>query len=556
MKHKRRLKLYATSLAALTLLAACGTDSGTDSADANSNMDSATTGTNGDKTLDVQFDVEVASMDPQIGTDGASFEVISSIIEGLYQLDSSGDPVLGMAESAEMSEDGLTYTFKLRDASWTNGDPVTADDFVYAWRRLADPDTGSEYAYIMGIAGVENAGDVIDGKVDPDQLGVTALDDKTLEVKLSNPVPYFESLMAFISFFPMNQAFMEEVGDDYGTSADTLIANGAFKVEAYEPLTTSIKLVKNEDYYDAENVAIDALNFQVIKDSQQAMLSYQNGDIDVVALAGEQVDLFKDDPEFVNIQDGFVWYISPNTMVEGLDNANLRKAIATSIDKESIVNTALKDGSKPANYVVPVDLANGPDGEDFRSTTGTYLEYDPEAAVALFEEAKDELAAEEFTFNLLVEDTESAVNVSQMLKSQIEENLEGVTIEIEQMPKKTRLDRMKSKDYDLGLTRWGPDYADPMTYLDLWVTDGSNNDGSWTNAEYDELIFSSQNGELSLDKEARWEALKEAEKIILDDAGVLPVYQKGSAVMIKSNVSGVDFHSVGVPRVFKNATID
>lgn len=556
MKHKKRLKLYATSLAALTLLVACGTDSGTDSADANSNMDSATIGTNGDKTLDVQFDVEVASMDPQIGTDGASFEVISSIIEGLYQLDSSGDPVLGMAESAEMSEDGLTYTFKLRDASWTNGDPVTADDFVYAWRRLADPDTGSEYAYIMGIAGVENAGDVIDGKVDPDQLGVTALDDKTLEVKLSNPVPYFESLMAFISFFPMNQAFMEEVGDDYGTSADTLIANGAFKVEAYEPLTTSIKLVKNEDYYDAENVAIDALNFQVIKDSQQAMLSYQNGDIDVVALAGEQVDLFKDDPEFVNIQDGFVWYISPNTMVEGLDNANLRKAIATSIDKESIVNTALKDGSKPASYVVPVDLANGPDGEDFRSTTGTYLEYDPEAAVALFEEAKDELAAEEFTFNLLVEDTESAVNVSQMLKSQIEENLEGVTIEIEQMPKKTRLDRMKSKDYDLGLTRWGPDYADPMTYLDLWVTDGSNNDGSWTNAEYDELIFSSQNGELSLDKEARWEALKEAEKIILDDAGVLPVYQKGSAVMIKSNVSGVDFHSVGVPRVFKNATID
>ncbi|WP_062532070.1 peptide ABC transporter substrate-binding protein [Jeotgalibaca dankookensis] len=556
MKHKKRLKLYATNLAALTLLAACGTDSGTDSADANSNMDSATTGTNGDKTLDVQFDVEVASMDPQIGTDGASFEVISSIIEGLYQLDSSGDPVLGMAESAEMSEDGLTYTFKLRDASWTNGDPVTADDFVYAWRRLADPDTGSEYAYIMGIAGVENAGDVIDGTADPDQLGVTALDDKTLEVKLSNPVPYFESLMAFISFFPMNQAFMEEVGDDYGTSADTLIANGAFKVEAYEPLTTSIKLVKNEDYYDAENVAIDALNFQVIKDSQQAMLSYQNGDIDVVALAGEQVDLFKDDPEFVNIQDGFVWYISPNTMVEGLDNANLRKAIATSIDKESIVNTALKDGSKPANYIVPVDLANGPDGEDFRSTTGTYLEYDPEAAVALFEEAKDELAAEEFTFSMLVEDTESAVNVSQMLKSQIEENLEGVTIEIEQMPKKTRLDRMKSKDYDLGLTRWGPDYADPMTYLDLWVTDGFNNDGSWTNAEYDELIFSSQNGELSLDKEARWEALKEAEQIILDDAGVLPVYQKGSAVMIKSNVSGVDFHSVGVPRVFKNATID
>ncbi|UJF15648.1 peptide ABC transporter substrate-binding protein [Jeotgalibaca sp. MA1X17-3] len=556
MRNTKRIKLYATSLVAMTLLAACGGDTDTNTEGTNSDVSSTTQGSTDKKVLNVQFDVEVASMDPQLATDGASFQVIASILDGLYQLDADGNPVPAIAESTDVSEDGLTYTFKLKEAMWSNGEPVTANDFVYAWRRLADPDTASEYGYIMGIAGLVNASEVLDGTVDPDQLGVVAVDDTTLEVTLANPVPFFESLMAFPSFFPMNEAFMDEVGDDYGTSPETLIANGAFKMDSYEPLATTVKLVKNEDYHDADNVTLDALNFQVIKDSQQAMLSYQNGDLDVVALAGEQVDLFKDDPEFINTQDGYVWYVSPNTLVDGLDNAKLREAMAKSINKDAIVNTALKDGSVPADFVVPIDLANGPDEKDFRATTGTFLEFDKEAAAALFEEAKEELDAEEFTFSILVEDTESAINVSQMLKSQIEENLPGVTIEIEQMPKKTRLDRMKSKDYDMGLTRWGPDYADPMTYLDLWVTGGSNNDGSWTNAEYDELVFSSQNGELSLDKEARWEALKEAEGILLDDAAVLPVYQKGSAVMIKSNVSGVDFHSVGVPRVFKNATVE
>lgn len=555
MAKKAKLKLYATSLAAATLLAACG-GAATDSTESNAGTSTNSEAETGDKILDVQFDVEVASLDPQVGTDGASFQVVASIMEGLYQLDPSGNAVPGMAETTDVSEDGLTYTFKIRDAKWSNGDPVTAHDFVYGWQRLVDPEVASEYAYIMGIAGVENANEIINGDLTPDQLGAVAKDDKTLEVKLTHPVPFFESLMAFVSFFPMNEKFMTEVGANYGTSPETTIANGAFTLEAYEPLTTSIKLAKNPDYYDADNVAIDGLNFQVIKDSQQAMLSYQNGDLDVVTLAGEQVDLFKEDPEFANIQDGYLWYVSVNTQVEGLGNQKLREAVAKSIDREAIVNTALKDGSIPADFAIPTGLANGPDGKDFRETADTYLEFDLDAAAALFEEAKEELGAEEFTFGLLVEDTESAINVSQMIKSQVEANLDGLTIEIEQMPKKTRLDRMNQKDYDMGLTRWGPDYADPMTYLDLWTTGASNNNGSWTNEKYDEIIKSAQTGELANDEEARWAALKEAEGIVLDEAAILPVYQKGSAVMMKGNVDGVDFHTVGVPRVYKNATID
>src|SRR5690606_9979235 len=218
--------------------------------------------------LNVQVDVEVATMDPQMATDGTSFEVIANTIEGLYTLDESGVAVPSLAEKTDVSEDGLTYTFTLKDATWSNGTPVTADDFVYAWQRLADPDTASEYYYIMGIAGVVNADEISAGEKDPKELGVTAIDEKTLEVKLNHPVPFFESLMAFPSFFPMNQAFFEEAGENYGTSADTLIANGAFEITSYEPAATTIELEKNPDYFDADNVSLDGIKYQVIKDTQ------------------------------------------------------------------------------------------------------------------------------------------------------------------------------------------------------------------------------------------------------------------------------------------------
>lgn len=553
MARKNRWKMYATSLAAMTLLAACGgaTDDGAEAPDSSVTTD----GTAGGETLNVQIDVEVASMDPQIATDGASLEVLSNTIDGLYRTDTDGSIVPALAKETEVSEDGLTYTFKLQeDAVWTNGEKVTANDFVYAWQKLVNPETGSEYSYIMGVAGVENADEITAGTKELDDLGVVALDDTTLEVTLSHPVPFFESLMTFPPFYPMNEKFMDEVGENYGSSADTLVANGAFKVTSYEPATTKIELEKNDTYYDADSITLGGLTYQIIKDSQQAMLSYQNGDLDVVVLAGEQVDLFKDDPEFSNIQAGYLWYVSPNTRVPALDNTNLRKAIGMSMDKQTVADTALKDGSIPADFIVPQTLATGPDGKDFRETGGTFLEYNPEEAKKHFEEAKEELGDDEFTFSLIVEDTESSINVSQMLKSQIEENLEGVTIEIEQMPKKTRLERMQNGDYELGLTRWGPDYADPMTYLELWLEGNSYNTGDWKMDEYNEIIESAQSGDLVLDKEARWEALHEAEALLLGDAAVLPLYQKGSAVMTKDNISGVDFHAVGIPRILKYAT--
>jgi len=502
--------------------------------------------------LKVQVDVEVASMDPQIATDGTSFEVMGAVTEGLYSVDAAGAPILAMAESVDKSEDGLSYTFHLRDANWTNGTPVTADDFVFAWKRLVDPKTASEYAFIAEIAGIKNAAAIIAGDVSVDEIGAVAEDEKTLVVTLDFPVSYFESLMSFNSFFPVNEAFFTEKGDLFGTSPETILANGPFKMAAYEPAATTIELVKNDDYWDADAVKVDGIEYQVVKEAQQTMLAYQNGDIDVATLAGEQVEQFKADPEFHNVVAGYLWYISPNQTVFGLENVNLRKAIALSYDKAAIANNILKDGSIPADFAVPELLATGPDGKDYRETADTYLSTDKAKAVEYFDAAKAELGVDAFEYSIIVEDTESAQNVAQFIQSEIQTTLPGMTITIETMPKKNRVERMQEGDFVLGLTRWGPDYADPMTYLDMWTTGSPNNYGFWSNSEYDAIIQSAKDGELALDLEARWEGLKEAEAIVMDEAVIFPVYQKGNAVMIKSGVSGIEFHSVGINRIYKN----
>lgn len=545
MKKSRKWLAIVLTFVLVMSLSACGGNSKTDK-DTSSNSPST-----GGKVLNVHIDVEVASMDPQIATDGTSFELLADVTEGLYALNADGSPTLGMAESVEKSTDGLTYTFKLRDTKWSNGTKVTANDFVFAWRRLVDPKVASEYAFIMGVAGVKNANSIMSGKMDPKELGVTAVDDQTLKVELDFPVAFFESLMTFPSFLPVNEAFFNSCKDTFATSKDTILSNGAFRITDYQPAATTITLEKNPDYWDAGSVKLAGIKYQVIKDSQQAMLAYSNGDLDIANLTGEQVEQYQNDPEFTNIMAGYLWYISPNQQVKGLENLNLRKALALAYDKEAVVKNILKDGSIIADFAVPTLLATGPDAKDFRASAGTYLSTNKAEALKYWEAAKAELGVTTLTYKMLVEDTESAQNVAQFIQSEIQTTLPGITIELEVLPKKNRVERMQEGTYELGLTRWGPDYADPMTYLDMWITDSSNNYGHWSNSEYDALIESCTKGELALDAAKRWDALKQAEKLVMDNAVIFPVYQKGEAVMIKKGVTGIEFHSVGINRVFK-----
>ena len=511
------------------------------------------------KILKVHIETEVQSLDPQVATDGTSFEVIADFIDGLYQPDADGNAVPALAAETTVSEDGKTYTFKIReDANWSNGDPVTADDFVFGWSRAADPAFASEYAFmITDVAQIKNSIAIANGEMDLSELGVTALDEKTLQVELETPVPFFTSLMFFPTFYPLNRAFVESCGDTFATSADTVLANGAFMLTSYEPAATAFTLAKNPDYYDADKIQLDGLQYQVIKDSQTALLSYQNGELDEVKLSGDQVEQVQDDPEFKAVAAGYLWYITVNLdQYAELDNLNFRKALYAAFDREAIADAICMDGSIAASFAVPIGLATGPDGKDFRETAYTYEGTDYEAAAAYLAAAKEELSQEEFSLTLLVEDDATAQKVASFIQQEWMTNLPGVNVELKVETKKQRVEDIQNGDYNVCLTRWGPDYADPMTYLNMWITGNENNYGLWSNEEYDAIIKSCISGELATDPEARWDALKDAEKIVMDNAVILPVYQKNDAVMTKTGVSGIEYHAVALNRVFKNVTID
>ena len=538
MKYAKFLMIFVFSI---VTLAACSGDS-----------------ESSEKILKVAKDTELASMDQHIATDGLSFEVIAATIEGLYTLDADGNAIPAIAKSYDVSEDGLVYTFHLReDAKWSNGEPVTANDFVYAWRRLVDPNTASEYAFIMDVAGVKNAASVNAGEASLEELGVKAVDDSTLEVTLALPVPYFLQLMTFPSFFPMNEAFVTEKGADYAQSPDGLLANGPFKMTEWTQ-GHSFKVEKNDSYYDKDNVNIDGIEYKIMKDAQTAALEFESGNLDVVRLTGEIVDLYKENEAFTLIHEGYLWYIAPNEQVEELQNVNLRQALGRAVNKEQLTETVLNDGSTVANFIVPVTLATGPDGKDFRETSANdYMTYDVEVAQEYWEKAKAELGIETLTLELLFEDTDSMKKCAEFIQSELQTNLPGLTIELKSQPKKNRLELMRAGDYQLGITRWGPDYADPTTYLDMFITGSSNNYPNYSNEEYDALMNRIGKGDLVYDIEARWEAMKEAEELLIArDAAALPMYQQGNTYLIDQQVKGIETHSVGVPFIYKNVTIE
>lgn len=513
----------------------------------------------GSSDMNVMLETPVESLDPQQATDGTSFEVIADYTDGLMQMDADGQAVPAIAESYELSDDGLTYTFHLRsDAKWSNGTPVTAADFVFAWQRAVDPAVASEYAYMLSDIGqIKNAAEIIAGDMDKSELGVTAVDDTTLQVELNVPVSYFLSLMYFPTFYPVNEEFFNSCGDTFATSPETTLSNGAFILDSYEPAATAFHLTKNADYYDAGRIQLSGLSYQVIQDSQQALMSYQTGALDTTLVNGEQVDQVKDDPEFKTVGAGYLWYVSPNMdAVPELANLNVRLALTMAIDREAITGDVLKDGSAPTYTAVPPEFAAGPDGSDFSADQEKFADvctYDATAAADYWTKGLEELGITELSLDMVVDADDAPQKVAQVLKEQWETTLPGLTVNLVVEPKKQRVQDMQDGNYQLGLTRWGPDYADPMTYLGMWVSGNSNNYGLWSNADYDAIIDECTTGDLCTDAEGRWERLYDAEQIVMDEAVIFPLYTQCNAEMLSSKVTGVEYHPVALNRVYKDA---
>ena len=564
MKKAKKAVAFALAAAMVVGLVGCGGSGSTsttaaagESSAESTAAESGSAAASGDD-LNVMLETPVQSLDPQQATDGTSFEVIADYTDGLMQMDSDGQAVPAIAESYELSDDGLTYTFHLRtDAKWSNGTPVTAADFVFAWQRAVDPAVASEYAYMLSDIGqVKNAAEIIAGEKDKSELGVTAVDDNTLKVELNVPVSYFLSLMYFPTFYPVNEEFFNSCGDTFGTSPETVLSNGAYVLDDYQPAATAFHLTKNADYYDADRVKLAGLNYQVIQDSQQALMSYQNGDLDITLVNGEQVDQVKDDPEFKTIGAGYLWYVSPNmSAVPELNNQNIRMALTMAIDRDAITNDVLKDGSLPTYTAVPMQFAAGPDGSDFSEDQTKFSDvcaFDAEKAADYWKKGLEELGETEMTLEMIVDADDAPQKVAQVLQEQWQQALPGLTVSIKVEPKKQRVQDMQDGNFQLALTRWGPDYADPMTYLGMWITDNSNNYGLWSDADYDAIIAECTTGDLCTDAEGRWAKMYDAEKIVMDQAVIFPLYTQSNAQMQSSKVTGIDFHPVALNRVYKD----
>ena len=564
MKKAKKAVAFALAAAMVVGLVGCGGSGSTsttaaagESSAESTAAESGSAAASGDD-LNVMLETPVQSLDPQQATDGTSFEVIADYTDGLMQMDSDGQAVPAIAESYELSDDGLTYTFHLRtDAKWSNGTPVTAADFVFAWQRAVDPAVASEYAYMLSDIGqVKNAAEIIAGEKDKSELGVTAVDDNTLKVELNVPVSYFLSLMYFPTFYPVNEEFFNSCGDTFGTSPETVLSNGAYVLDDYQPAATAFHLTKNADYYDADRVKLAGLNYQVIQDSQQALMSYQNGDLDITLVNGEQVDQVKDDPEFKTIGAGYLWYVSPNmSAVPELNNQNIRMALTMAIDREAITNDVLKDGSLPTYTAVPMQFAAGPDGSDFSEDQTKFSDvcaFDAEKAADYWKKGLEELGETEMTLEMIVDADDAPQKVAQVLQEQWQQTLPGLTVSIKVEPKKQRVKDMQDGNFQIVLTRWGPDYADPMTYLGMWITGNSNNYGLWSDADYDAIIAECTTGDLCTDAEGRWAKMYDAEKIVMDQAVIFPLYTQSNAQMQSSKVTGIDFHPVALNRVYKD----
>ena len=560
MKKSKFLLLLAFSLVLSAFLAACGAGGNTNNTQQGQGdeLPAGEGQPSGEQILNVLESAEIPTMDSVLGTDAVAFNVMNNVFEGLYRLGENDEVVEGIATGHEASEDGLTYTFDLReDAVWSNGTPVTANDFVFAWQRAVNPETGSEYGPYMMSGKIKNATEVSNGDLPVEELGVKALDDYTLEVTLEEPVAYFESLMTFPTFFPQNQEFVEEQGDKYALEPEHLIYNGPFVMEDWQH-EVSWKLVKNTDYWDADTVVLEEINVDVVKEVSTGVNLYQAGQIDISpGLTSEFVTRYQDDPNLINYLDPVLFYFKFNqTKNEALANVNIRRAISKAFNKEAITSVILNNGSLPANYLVPVNFVEHPEtGEDFRAKHGNFNEFNVDEAQELFAQGLEELGQDSITVELLGGDTETSRRMHEFLQAELQKNLPGLTIRVKEVPFAQRLQLDDNLDYDMQLSGWGPDYLDAISFANLWVTDGGNNKMGYSNPEYDRLINEAMTT-LANDPAERFEAMQEAERILLEeDAGIAPIYQRGVTRLWQPYVQNVYKHNFGPDFSYKWAYI-
>ena len=493
---------------------------------------------------------EPKTLDPALSTGGPESHIQTALFEGLTRIGEGEKVVPGIAESWTQSSDGTVLTFKLRDAKWSNGDAITAEDFKYSWLRVLSPELASEYSYqLYYIKGAE-AYNATKGTVDA--VGIKVVDPKTLEVTLEAPTPYFIALTAFHTLYPVNRK-MVEANKDWSLKVETFVSNGPFKIKEWKH-NDQVMVIKNENYWDAKSVNLSEVTFKLIEDNKAALTAFESGQLDATEnIPTEDIDRLQISKDLkIDPYIGTSYYHF-NVTKKPFDDAKVRKALTMAIDRQMLIDKVVKGEQKPACAFTPPGMVDVEDGKDFRAVGGDYFQEDIVAAKALLAEAGyPDGNSWPTDVTILYNTNTNNKLLAEAIQNMWKTNL-GIDVKLRNEEWGVYLESQRNLNYSISRASWTGDYADAMTFMDMFVSDGGNNLTGWSNAEYDKQIKDVANK--SGDQKVRIPALHAAEKVLMDDMPIMPIYYDTNPWVIKDNVKGVFRSSLG-PIDFKFATVE
>ena len=563
MKKHLWKKTVSTLLAAVVLgvsLAGCGTTSdsgyvadsietGSNTAESSEAQSSETAGevkeeasaetsvSGSESVLNVAISADPSSFDPAISLGGSLMYIFGLTQESLTRFGDDQQLVDGLADKIEHNDDYTEWTFHLRDSAWNNGDPVTADDWVYGITRLLDGST--EVAYPDFNYEIKNARAIFAGEADPSELGVIALDEKTVKFELEYPVPYFEKLLTHCQHFGVDRNFVASIGgdDNYGTSAENSLGNGPYYVDSWK-LDNIVVLKKNPYYWNKDNIAVEQINVYIIPDESTQVNMFLNGELDIVDFSSQRLSAVQSAGfEPLSYNNGRTAYLRYDFSNEYLSNKYIRQAISAAIDRDSLVQGVLKNDSTAADGFIPLGLSGA--DSTFRDIVGSTLEYtyNPDEAKELLKKGTDELGIEasDIAITILTRNTDEFNSVAGALQQLLQNGL-GITVNLETLDASSVSAKIKSDDYDVNLTSWGADYDDATNFLGSYENDESAKPSLYKSEAFNSIY---RDAVYTLDQTERIKKIGEAEKILLDDQGITPLYYTSQYYAVSERVSGV-----------------
>ena len=484
---------------------------------------------------------EPYTLDPAFASDTTSFWVISHLYQGLYAYDKDGEVVDGVASKVEVSEDGKTYTFTIRnDVDWSNGEPLTAKDFEYSWKRVLNPETAaydpSQFYYIKG------AEDYNTGKGSVENVAITAKDNQTLVVELNNPVKFFPKVVLGEGFLPVNQKVVE-ADKDWAAEAESIVTNGAYTVSEWKH-NEQLTIQKSKSFWNADQITMDTVHFKMVADATTEYQMYKAGELDLVAaLPAETVEQEKSNEEYENFPSFSIYTYTFNVEEEPFTNAKIRRALSFAIDREALTENILKGGEKPAYGYVAYGVET-PSGKDFRDEAPEYFKFDAEKAKELLEEGLKEEGWDKLPeFTLKYNSEGNHKKIAEVLQEMFKQNLD-LEVKIENQEWKTYIDTFKQKNFQLARMGWGGDFLDPYPVLNLYSSKSSSNFTNWSNSKFDELVAKSL---VEQDEKTRFELLHDAETVLMEEMPVIPILFSVQNTLISKKIEGIRLDVLSKP---------